>query len=187
MSNSYPQAGDLLVPSVGAPDEIQSKVLFVFFANPSQGVMCWDITTIDEDILFPVVVRKFHLEILTGTLALLNRDLLDGGPSTLGPGRERDYFILYDAPPVADQGTEHINKLFAYAPLTQNGQHIRLLEDLRLTRFLVLRGFMGFDRDPFQDQLNNHWWRIIPADPNIVLGLPPDERLDAAQTRARLN
>jgi putative AlgH/UPF0301 family transcriptional regulator len=187
MSMTYPRAGDFLVPGVGAPVELQDKLLFVFFASPTQGVMAWDITTIDDDILFPVMVKRYHLEILSDHLPVTNRDLLDAGPATLQPGRERDFFVLYDTPQAIDPGTESINRYFAYAPLTHNTMHVRLLEELRLTRFLLLRGFMGFDCEPFQQQLDENWWRIIPADPEIVFALPPDARLAAARQRARLN
>lgn len=184
---TYPKPGDFLVPTSHAPDEVQDRLLLVFFAHEQQGVMAWNVAEIDADILFPVVVRQYHLEVLMENVVPHCRELLNAGPATLKPGRPRDLFLLYDSVAQEPPGSEKINAVFSYAPLTGNRQHIRFLEDLRLERCLMLRGFMGFDADPFRDQLAQGWWRMIAGDADIAFTLPPEERLAAAQLRARTN
>lgn len=172
---TFPPEGSLLIATSNAPAILHGRIVFVFFSADDQGVMGWDITTLDDDIMLPVVIRKLRLEAVTEHIPAANRDLLNGGPSTLKPGGEREFFMLHDSRPETDV-THRINDLFSYAVLTRNQYHIQQLEDLRLDRLLIIRGYMGFDAADMAEQLEAGWWRIMPADPSVLFDLAPDQR-----------
>lgn len=183
---TYPVAGMVLMPTNNAPIELQNRAFFVFFAKPGEGVMAWDIAQVDDDILFPVLVRRFRLEEMAGHLKHVNHELLNGGPSTLKVGRERDFFILYDWRPDGPN-THIINEQFAHGVLSGSQKNIQQLEDLRLNRFLIFRGFMGFDAAEINEQLNDGWWRVIHVDPDDIFDLTIEDRMARLLARTRLN
>ena len=176
LKSPYPSAGSFLIATEHAPAALHGRVLFIFFSDAPAGIMAWDLSTIDEDILYPVIVRRFRLEALVQLNPKQNRELLNGGPSTLEAKRERDFFLLHDTRPGPPQWINRIDDRFSYTVLTASAARMQTLEDMAIDRFLVMRGFMGIDAVDFNAQLAAGWWQWLPADPRIVYQMPPDER-----------
>ena len=172
---SFAPAGSFMVAGPHAPAALQGRLYLVFFSADDAGIMAWDIATPDQDILFPVLVRKYGMESLARDLPAACRELLNGGPATLEAGRERDFFILHDKRPKTDM-TNEIDDQFSYSVLTSSARRMQELEDMQLGRFLVIRGFAGFDAGPLRDQIASGWWRFMPADADVVFHVAAEMR-----------
>jgi putative transcriptional regulator len=172
--------GQLLIAMPGMPDDRFRRSVVYLCAHSPEGAMGIIINQPADDVSFPSLLRQLDIvdeeQAIRLPTGIAGIPVVKGGPVEVGRG-----FVLHSGDYFADSAT---------LPIASNISLTATLDVLRAiaigsgpqTAMLAL-GYAGWGAGQLENELVGNGWLNCPADPELIFGMPFEERYDAALGR----